>query len=257
MHGPWRLPARREVWRQPMPHLPRWRQRWIMRTILALFGRDVRAVHGRERLDAAGDPFILVANHSTRLEALVLPVLFAYLREGRLISFLADWNTALIPGIATILRDGESILLVRKPAKPAFLNVFKPLFQRKGPAFERAAGALRRGRSVGIFPEGTTNRHPTRLLRGFDGAARLSLETGRPVLPVGVRFPGQAADRPIRDRTPMEVHFGAPLVPDGPTPEPTRDQVRSWHERVMQEIARLSGKRWEAGATRRKYHGLD
>lgn len=214
-----------------------------------------------EHLAPDRDPFIVVMNHSTRIEALLLPSVFAFHREGRLVSFIADWNFALVPGLATILRAGESILLVRKPARPAFLNVFKPLFERQGPAFERAAHALRRGRSIGIFPEGTTNRHPGRLLRGFDGAARLSLETGVPVVPVGIRFPGQPQDKPIRDRTPMELHVGAPLTPPAAepsqSPAPDRSRIRSWHARIMLELARLSGKTWEPGSTRRKHHGFD
>ena len=228
-----------------------------MRGVVGLFGKDIVGAHGLENLHYAGDPFILAISHSTRWEAILLPCWFTYLRQGDLIRFIADWNFALIPGIATILRQGETILLVRKPAKPAFLNVFRPRFERAGPAFERAEALLRSGKSIGIFPEGTTNRHPTELLRGFDGAARLSLQTGAPVVPVGVRFPGQPKDRPIRDRSPMEVHVGEPLHPPGVEAEPARESVRSMHGRVMTEIARLSGKRWEAGSTRRKHHGFD
>jgi 1-acyl-sn-glycerol-3-phosphate acyltransferase len=240
-----------------MPELGRLRQRLIMRAMLSCFGRDVMGIHGWQRLLPKHDPFILVLNHSTRMEALVLPILFAFVRQGNLISFLADWNFALMPGIAGILRAGETILLVRKPARPAFLNVFKPLFLRGGPAFKQAAEALERGRSVGIFPEGTTNRHPRRLLRGYEGAARLSLTTGRPVVPVGVRFPGHPTDRPVADRTPMEVEVGEAMHPRVRIPEPTREDVRDWHVRIMREIGRLSGKHWEAGATRKKHHGLD
>lgn len=228
-----------------------------MRSILAGFRRDIVEAHGLEHLSPDRDPFIVVLNHSTRLEALLLPCLFAFHRRGHLISFVADWNFALIPGIGTILRAGDSILLVRKPARPAFLNVLRPWFERHGPAFDRAARALHAGRSVGIFPEGTTNRHPNRLLRGFDGAARLSLSTGVPVVPVGIRFPNHPAGRPVRDRTPMSLHVGEPLKPAGRHPSPEQASVRGWHETIMRELARLSGKTWEAGSTRRKHHGFE
>lgn len=254
---PWKPPGLREIWHRSLPQLPRRLSRFLLRAILSLLARDLIQLHGNERLQGDRDPFILASNHSTRLEALLLPILFAFLRRGRLIRFIADWNFALIPGIATVLRAGESILLVRKPARPAFLNVFRPWFERKGPAFERAAQLLRTGHSVGIFPEGTTNRHPAHLLRGFDGVARLSLETGAPVLPVGIRFPGQAADRPIRDRSPMEIFIGQPLHPPQHAASPSRDDVRAWHARIMQEIARLSGKSWNIGSTRRKHHGFE
>jgi len=229
----------------------------LLRLIYCFLRRDILNVHGLERLRPDQDPFIVVMNHSTRLEALLLPILFAFQRRGKLVRFLADWNFALIPGIATVLRAGESILLVRKPARPAFLNVFRPWFARNGPAFERAAEVLRSGIPVGVFPEGTTNRHPERLLRGFDGAARLSLETGAPVLPVGIRFPRQAMNQPIRDRSPMEIFIGQPLYPPQHAVAPSRDDVRTWHARIMQEMARLSGKSWDSGSTRRKHHGFE
>jgi 1-acyl-sn-glycerol-3-phosphate acyltransferase len=228
-----------------------------MRSILGWFRQDVIGAHGLEHIAPELDPFIVVMNHTTRLEALLLPAIFSFHRRGRLIPFVADWNFALIPGVATILRAGDSILLVRKPARPAFLNVFKPHFERKGPAFERAAQMLRAGRPVAIFPEGTANRHPSRLLRGYDGAARLSLSTGVPVVPVGIRFPGHPPGQPVRDRTPMELHVGQPLTPPRDHPEPERTAVRDWHARIMHELAHLSGKSWEPGSTRRKHHGFE
>lgn len=228
-----------------------------MRFLYASLGRDIVTVHGADRLASGQDPFIAVMNHSTRLEALLLPALFAFERNGKLVRFIADWNFALIPGLATVLRAGDSILLVRKPARPAFLNVFRPAFERKGPAFEQAARVLHEGGSIGIFPEGTTNRHPTRLLRGFDGAARLSLEARAPVLPVGIRFPGQPENRPIRDRSPMEIFIGQPLHPPQHAGDASRDDVRAWHAHIMREIGRLSGKSWDSDSTRRKHHGFE
>ncbi len=253
----WHPPRGRAAWKAPAPSMKGATGRFFMRSILAALGGDVLRVHGVERLAPHHDPFILVLNHSTKLEALLMPALTAIYRHGRVIPFIADWNIALIPGLAPILKAGDTILLVRKPAKPAILNVFKPWFERKGPAFERAATMLRAGRSVGLFPEGTTNRHPGRLLRGFEGAARLSLTTGCPLLPVGIRFPGHPKDRPICERSPMEIHVGERLRPAETVADPHRDQVRAWHAVMMQELGRLSGKEWNAAAARRKQHGLD
>jgi hypothetical protein len=47
----------------------------------------------------------------------------------------------------------------------------------------RARVCLALGRSVGIFPEGTVNRDPHRLLAGRRSAALLSLERRVPVVP--------------------------------------------------------------------------
>jgi 1-acyl-sn-glycerol-3-phosphate acyltransferase len=137
---------------------------------------------------------------------------------------------------------------MRKSARPGFLNLFKPLYRHPLPALEQARALLLSGRSVGIYPEGTVNRDPSRLLAGRGGAARLSLETGAPIVPVGIRFPGVASGAPISDRAAMDVRIGAPLRPPHSPLRATPREVRAWHAVVMREISRLSGKAWR-GAT--------
>jgi 1-acyl-sn-glycerol-3-phosphate acyltransferase len=224
--------------------------RGVIRGLLLAFGKCIVRAQGLERIAAAHDPFILALNHSTKLEALFLPAFLLHQRGGKPLHFIADWNLKLVPGIACIYRAGDVITQDRKPARPRLLNVLRPLLTDRVPAFTRAAERLATGASVGIFPEGTTNRDPRRLLRGFHGAAKLSLQSGVPVIPAGVRFPQhEHADR-IPELAPMEIEFGPPLVP--PTERDlTADAVRLWHARVMNEIARLSGKTW---SNERKAH---
>src|SRR5262249_23634438 len=76
----------------------------------------------------------------------------------------------------------QVVTVTRKPAKPNFLNLLKPLYEHSLPTLERARAHLAAGRSVGIFPEGEVNRDPTRLLRGRRGAARWQLETAAPAV---------------------------------------------------------------------------
>jgi 1-acyl-sn-glycerol-3-phosphate acyltransferase len=111
------------------------------------------------------------------------------------------------------------------------------------------------GGSVGLFPEGTVNRDPRRLLRGRFGAARLSLETGTPVLPVGIRFIGNPSDRDRGNSgLPISIHIGTPLRPP---PEQAQAAggtvsamtVRAWHGEIMTAIASLCGKTWSAAAS--------
>jgi 1-acyl-sn-glycerol-3-phosphate acyltransferase len=190
----------------------------------------------------ACDPFILALNHSSRGEALLVPALLTLYRHGRLIHFLADWNFRLIPGIGLIYRRAETITVTRKPARPRLLNVLKPLYARETSALARARAHLEAGRSVGVFPEGTVNRDPRQLLRGDRGAARLSLQTGVPVVPAGIRFRA-AGGTPAHSA--MEVMIGAPLAPPRPKNDrPPLADVRAWHARVMSEIGVLCGKDW-------------
>jgi 1-acyl-sn-glycerol-3-phosphate acyltransferase len=110
---------------------------------------------------------------------------------------------------------------------------------------ERASAHLVAGRAVGIFPEGEVNKDPRRLLRGRRGAARLSLETGAPVVPMGIRFPGNRRGRAGGMR--MELRIGAPLVPvRAPGCRASLSAVSDWHGVIMSEIGRLSDKTWAA-----------
>jgi 1-acyl-sn-glycerol-3-phosphate acyltransferase len=224
--------------------------RWLLRGVLLAFQRRVLSLEGTERIALERGPLIVAANHNQWTEAVLLPAVLAFLRHGHRVRFLADWNPALFPPVALIYRAGRVITLTRKPAKPAFLNVFKPLFVSKVSGFERARLALAEGESVGVFPEGTTNRHRDRLLKGYSGAAWLSLVTGVPVVPAGLVYPTVAAGGRVRERDPMAVRFGAPLLPGAPETEPSRERVREWHARLMEEIARLSGKSWQSAAQR-------
>lgn len=238
-------PVADELRRLPLPALAdEPLTRLIARTGLRLGRKLIREVVGAEQIADREGAFILAPNHGTRHEALLLPTLVAALRGGRIVPFLADWNFALIPGIGLAMRRGRCIFLTRKKAKPAFLNVFRPLFAGKEPAHARARRLLESGTPVGIFPEGTTNAHGRLLLRGQTGAAQLSLQTGAPVLPVGLRYHRHTADGRVHPWAPFTVTFGEPLTPPARQAEPELGLVRAWHATVMREIARLAGREW-------------
>ena len=218
--------------------------RWLVRA-LALLGRNqVRVLSGLEHVDPGNDPFILVLNHSTRREALLVPVALILHRSGRLIHFLADWNFRLIPGIGLMYRRAKTITVTRKSARPAFLNVLKPLYREPVTVLERARDHLLAGMSVGIFPEARVNRDRDRLLKGRAGAACLSLETGLSIVPDGIRVLDGTSSS-IGAIAPLEIRIGAPLRPAQPTrARAPIAELRAWHALVMTEIARLSGKSW-------------
>ena len=239
----WEPPAHGEILRWPLPFQGAG-NRWLVRALAMLARRQVLSISGLEHVRPNRDPFILALSHGTRSEALLVPALLVLARGGRIIHFLADWNFRLIPGVGLIYRRGEAITLTRKPARPRILNLLKPLYRHPVPAWERASAQLARGRSIGVFPEGTVNRDPRRLLAGRRGAARLSLETGVPIVPVGIRYPRAPRDAPISDHAAMTVDIGAPLCPRGPMPMASLDAVRAWHAVMMRDIARLSGRTW-------------
>lgn len=237
----WELATRGEVLRWPLPYQG-FANRVLLRAVaLAARGR-VLAVSGLQNIRPGYDPFILALNHSTRIEALLVPAVLTLHRGGRLIHFMADWNFQLIPGIGLLYRRAEILAVTGKPARPRVLDVLRPFYRPAGTVLDHARDCLARGRSVGVFVEGRVNRDPERLLPGRRSAALLSLETGAPVVPVGIRFPHAPPGRPISDRDAIEVRIGPPLLPRDRVERPSAAALRCWHGAVMSEIARLSGK---------------
>lgn len=238
---PWRPPTLADVARCPFPELSLLDRTLTRACSFYAFQRFTR-VSGLEHVRRELDPFVLAVNHATRFEALALPSLLMYHRGGQKVHFLADWNFQMIPGIGLLYRRSGAIVVMRKSARPRFLNALKPFYAPAEPSHERALAHLAHGRSVGVFPEGTVNRDPERLLRGRLGAARLSLAAGVPVVPGGITLFGPDPRRPM-----LELKLGPPMQPPI-TPSTTTlasADVRAWHGRIMTEIARLSGKSWE------------
>ena len=68
--------------------------------------------------------------------------------------------------------------------------------------YDAAVAAVRKGECVVVYPEGTLTRDPAQWpMTGKSGAARIALETGCPVIPVGQWGPQRCCCRTPRDRT--------------------------------------------------------
>src|SRR6516225_927753 len=202
----WEPPPFGDILRRPMPEMGLG-DRWLVRALAFLGRNQVRVLSGLEHVDPDDDPFILVLNHSTRREALLVPAVLILHRGGRLIHFLADWNFRLLPGIGLIYRRAQTITVTRKSARPSFLNLLKPFYRGPLTVLERTRGHLLAGMSVGIFPEARVNRDRNRLLKGRLGAAYLSLETGLSIVPAGIRLLDETAD--AGPSAPLEIRIGA------------------------------------------------
>ncbi|MBW3648623.1 MAG: 1-acyl-sn-glycerol-3-phosphate acyltransferase, partial [Actinobacteria bacterium] len=147
---------------------------WLVKAVLAPILRVLFRpyVTGVENLPAEGGA-ILAGNHTTFLDNFMIPLVVP-----RRVTFLAksDYFT----------RRG----LKGKLQKSFFSGVgMIPLDRSGGKASEAALGTglqvLEDGELMGLYPEGT--RSPDgRLYRGKTGVARMALEAGVPVIPVGL-----------------------------------------------------------------------
>jgi len=242
----------RAIWGAPLPHFGgRAFDRLLCRTAMTLVRPWILDACGLEHLEPQCDPFILAVNHSQRPEAVALPTLAIFFRGGQLIHFLADWPFLMVPFVGLLFRRSGTINVGNKSARLAWLNRFRRALVGPRSAYERAAEILTAGRSVGVFPEGTVNRHPLRMLPGRKGAAWLSLESGAPVVPAGISFPRRKVGGPTGDFMRMAVEIGPPLQPPRLRAGSGRSRrvVEEWHQVVMTAIAALSGKTWTAVRT--------
>lgn len=239
-----------DVLKCALPHLGP-SDRLLLRGLALVASRHVVSIQGLQHIAPARDPFILVANHGTMRESALVPSLLFLSRGGKRIHFLADWNYRIWPGIGLMYRRAEVVTVLRKPGRPRALNFLKAFYAHDHPPRVQARMHLAAGRSIGIFPEGQINPDPERMQRGRHGAARLSLELGVPVVPMGIRFPNVARGEPIPGNAPMALHIGAPVLPmKSAGPQASLPDVRAWHAAIMGEVARLSGKLWTEEASR-------
>jgi 1-acyl-sn-glycerol-3-phosphate acyltransferase len=123
-----------------------------------------------EKVPAAGG-CIVAFNHISHIDPL-LSAHFLY-DHGRLPRYLAKSGLFKNKALSRFLRSAGQIPVER-------------LSRNAVGAFDAAVDAVRAGECVVVYPEGTLTRDPDLWpMTGKSGAARIALETGCPVIPVG------------------------------------------------------------------------
>lgn len=182
-------------------------------------------VEGVEHVPRTG-PFIMVANHCSNLDPPIIGWATGH-RIGRIIHFMAKAEMKRWP-IAGWLASKSAVIFVRRG-------------EADRDAQRAALAALRDGRPIALFPEGTRSRDG-RLKAGRDGAAFLAMRSGAPVLPVGIA--GTQRIFPGRSRIPrfvrVSVHIGEPFVLAAQASgRLERDQLAAGTETIMSAIEAL------------------
>jgi len=134
-----------------------------------LWGIPIEVVH--ESGAPVAQPCVYVSNHSSYVDIMLL------------------FRT--IPGYLNMMGKDS---LTRVPLwGPMFAKTYISVNRRsavgRGRAFTQAREALRQGRSLALFPEGTIGPKPGEELLPFqDGAFQLAIAAGVPLVPVGMPF---------------------------------------------------------------------
>lgn len=158
-------------------------------------------VHGREKLDDLDRPFIVIANHSSHLDApLIIGALprrhSRYLAAGAAADYFFD-------------------VTWRKWLTTLFFNAFAIERNSEGKRSGSSRSLLERRVPLLIFPEGGRQRTST-MAKFKSGAAALSIATKVPCVPIALVGASEAMPRgvnwPKRGRYPIAVVFGAPMM---------------------------------------------
>lgn len=209
----------------------------------ALMGANFRRQNDLEIEGAGNVPLtggvILASNHQSWLDVQVLGAACP-----RRVHFIAKSEFETWPVLRHLIKLSESVF-VRRGGDDAGL--------------EAIVEALRSGWAVAIYPEGTIPGEEdiprvavepeTGLLPGHTGVARLALNAGVPIVPVGVSGTGRAFPPEVYPRlellrgprsTPIRIRFGQPISMEEYR-ERTQDRklYREVTNRVMREISKL------------------
>ncbi|MBF0586155.1 1-acyl-sn-glycerol-3-phosphate acyltransferase [Prosthecochloris sp. N3] len=216
-------------------------------------------VEGEGALQSCPSPFIVACNHNNVLESLLVPAFLMNRRGGEKISFVVDWMFGRLPVAGRLLDLIDPVYVYTKRSTWPLLERQRPAVKASG-VIEACVQRLAAGRSVGIFPEGTRNRDPFSLLDGKPGVGHIALAADVTVLPVGIDYHRRQrkARVPAFGRTIVSV--GEPMgfseesgryreLQQAATPSSSFQRAslaRMVTHRIMGELSRLCGKRYEA-----------
>jgi 1-acyl-sn-glycerol-3-phosphate acyltransferase len=192
-------------------------------------------VEGLSNVPSTGG-VILASNHLSVSDQLFLGAVIK-----RQLHFWAKEDYFHLPGISgrlmAGLMHGLGTIPVHREGGRAALH-----------ALDAAVPVLKSGALVGIFPEGTRSLDG-RLYRGRTGVARLAMEAGVPVVPVGISGTEKVQPRghsipkiSARRYANVVIKFGVPL--DFSARSDDMSSMRAITDEIMIEIQKLSGQEY-------------
>ncbi|QAY58685.1 1-acyl-sn-glycerol-3-phosphate acyltransferase [Microbacterium protaetiae] len=187
-------------------------------------------ITGRENVPLTG-PVIFASNHLSFIDSIAIPV-----AAPRNVRFLAKATyfegTGLAKRLSRTFFTALGASPVRRGAGQAALE-----------ALEQQKQLLEAGEAIALYPEGTRSLDG-RLYKGRTGVAFLALQTGAPVIPVGLI--GTDKVMPVGAKIPhllprATIKFGTPIDVSAHGPASSGRARRLATDEIMAAIHELSG----------------
>ena len=183
----------------------------LFQIYFALFYRV--KVEGKENIPEDG-PFLMYANHPSAWDMILIA---CYMK--RQIHFMAKVELFKNPIFAFVLRRLGALPVSRGKGD---IGSVKTVFK-----------LLKKGKIVGIFPEGT--RTPKKdLTKSRSGAAMFAIRSKVPVLPVGVEWNGRLFSK-------LRLVFGEPYVLESDNEIVTKTDFKEQTKAILNNIYALIG----------------
>jgi len=174
-------------------------------------------VEGGAHVDDPRHPYVVVSNHQSTID---IPLISRLPMEMK---WVVKVELMKIPGFGQMMQMADDIPVDRKDP------------ESRSSVLTRAQHVLEKRCSVMLFPEGTRSRDG-RLLRYADGAFRLAIRAGVPVLPLVVE--GTLDALPKNDwRFQQRAHLRLKVLPPVPTTGLTPDDAPALRQRVRDQTA--------------------
>ena len=168
-----------------------------------------RVLKGREHFKTGG-PYVVVCNHNSFMD---VPLSSTGIPGAN--KTIAKIEMSRIPLFGIVYKRG-SVLVDRKDE------------QSRKKSYLKMKEVLQWGLHMCIYPEGTRNKTAEPLQRFHDGAFRLAVDTGTPVIPSLIFYTTKVLPRhkpfyfwPHR----VEMHFLPPVSPEGKSISELKEEV--------------------------------
>ena len=188
-----------------------------------------RSFSGTENLPRSGGVIVAV-NHISYADPFAV-ALFIHV-NGRRPRFMAKHSVFRIPLLGRIVKGARQIPVFRETADA-------------GKALSAAVDAVNAGECVVVYPEGTVTKDPALWpMAAKTGVARLALQTGAPVIPLGQwgaqDFLGMDKRPHPFPRKRLQLRAGPPVdLSAWHGAEPTADVLRAMTTKVMDDVTAI------------------